>query len=50
MTVRLNVIPSGAGRRAAQSRDLFLSAHQQNQSLHFASLREAPVGMTVVGQ
>ena len=40
------VIPSGAARRAAQSRDLFLSMQQQNRSLHCASLRSAPVGMT----
>src|SRR5260370_41115257 len=32
---------------AAKSRDLLLSPRQQNRSLHYASLREAPVGMTV---
>jgi len=40
------VIPSEAAQGAAQSRDLFLSTHRQNRSLHFASLRSAPVGMT----
>jgi len=35
------VIPSEAARRAAQSRDLFLSTHRQKRSL-----RSAPVGMT----
>ncbi len=40
------VIPSEAARRAAQSRDLFLSMHQQNRSLHYASLRSASVGKT----
>jgi hypothetical protein len=43
-----SVIPSGAARRAAQSRDLFLPTRQQNRSLHYASLRSAPVGMTDV--
>jgi len=41
---KFSVIPSEAARRAAQSRDLFLSTHQTSRSLHFA-LR-APVGMT----
>ena len=45
---KFTVIPSEAARRAAQSRDLFLSTQQQKRSLHFASLRSAPVAMTGV--
>jgi hypothetical protein len=41
-----SVIPSEAAQRAAQSRDLFLSPRPKNRSLHCASLRSAPVGMT----
>ena len=45
MTI-FSVIPSEAAQRAAQSRDLFLSPKHKNRSLHCASLRSAPVGMT----
>jgi hypothetical protein len=41
-----SVIPSEAAQGAAQSRDLFMLPKQQNRSLHYASLRSAPVGMT----
>ena len=41
------VIPSEAARGAAQSRELSSPAiADKNRSLHYASLRSAPVGMT----
>jgi hypothetical protein len=39
-------MPSEAAQRAAKSRDLVLAVARQNRSLHCASLRSAPVGMT----
>jgi len=40
------VILSEAAHRAAQSKDLSDIPGRQKRSLHFASLRSAPVGMT----
>jgi hypothetical protein len=40
------VIPTEAERSEAQWRDLFLSMRRQNRSLDYASLRDAPLGMT----
>ena len=40
--------PSEAAQRAVEPRDRLLLSGQQNRSLHCASLRSAPVGMTGV--
>jgi hypothetical protein len=40
------VILSEAAHCAAQPKDLFDTLDWQKRSLHFASLRSAPVGMT----
>jgi len=46
LMIRKTVIPSEAARRAVQSRDLSCCICYREGSLHYASLREAPVGMT----
>jgi hypothetical protein len=41
-----SVIPSEATHGVAQPRDLFSGSAHEKWSLRYASLREAPVGMT----